>query len=426
DFTYLTLEEVKKMPIVELEQLHVAGAPEHLHLHMLHRLARAERFAAVVDAYRELGVPEHLRLVWEDALYFAALRWKRDVVLQLLAIDPEAAAQVAETSPAVRLIAAAEDAGKFCEALDAESLRLLKAHDSTGLRDIVGVITESPYRALGIMFARGALLLTESEHSTWIYNQIVSARGELDLLPDDESADLLDLRAARVPKGEENAGLRDAQAKLEAKGEEVRAVRERLAATEREIALREKRESRPAEQRAGTRGAAEGEPARDIRAKMERLKTLLQERGDERVTLRREVEKLHTELETLRAMSGSTGASTDAGSHDPEEAGEQLQVSGQQPVRLIEFPKRFSETLRGFPQQVGRAVLQHLGRIASGEPAALMGLTKMYECENVLRLRVAGDYRLLLALWPDRVQALDVVNRRDLQSRLKTLRAGGG
>ncbi|HMJ07110.1 MAG TPA: SEC-C metal-binding domain-containing protein, partial [Chthoniobacterales bacterium] len=409
DFACMTPEQVMKMPVAELEKLSVAGAPEKLQMTMLHRLARAECFAAVVEAYRELGVPEELRLVWEDALLCAAARWKRDAVMQLLAACPEAEARMAEFTPAVRLIAASDDAAKFCETLEAESLRLVKSHDSTGLRDLAAAVTASPYHALGILLARGALLLTESEHSTSIYDQILATRGELDLPPDDESADLLDLRAARGGQGEENAGLREAQAKLEAKAAEVRAVRERLAGMEREISLREKRESRATErpQANGHGDQVAGESVREMRAKMDRLKGLLQERGEERVTLRREVEKLHDELETLRS-AGAHGAA-DAGSHDAEEAGEAVQVSGQQPVRLIEFPKKFGETLAGFPQQVGRAVMQHLGRIASGEPTAFMGLTKIYECDNVLRLRVAGDYRLLLGLWPDRVQVRDVV-----------------
>ncbi len=426
DFASLTLEQVMKMPVAELERLWVAGAPEKLQVTMLHRLARAECFAAVVEAYRELGVPERLRVVWEDALLCAAARWKRDAVMQLLAACPEAEARMAEFTPAVRLVAASDDAAKFCETLEAESLRLVKSHDSTGLRDLVAAVTASPYRALGILLARGAVLLTESEHSTCIYDQILSTRGELDLPPDDESADLLDLRAARGLQGEENADLREAQAKLEAKAAEVRAVRERLAATEREIALREKRASRAIErpQANGHGDPVAGEPVREMRAKMNRLKALLQERGEERVTLRREVEKLHDEVETLRSASATSAAG--AAADEAEEAGEQVQVSGHQPVRLIEFPKKFREGLAEFPQPVGRAVLQHLGRIASGEPTAFMGLTKLHDCGNVLRLRVAGDYRLLLRLEPESVRVIDVVNRRDLQARIKILRASGG
>ena len=48
----------------------------------------------------------------------------------------------------------------------------------------------------------------------------------------------------------------------------------------------------------------------------------------------------------------------------------------------------------------------------------------MQGCE-VLRTRVASDYRLLLHLTPTNVQVIDVVNRRDLEKRLKLLRTNG-
>jgi hypothetical protein len=418
---HVTVARLRSMGLEELNELEAAELPEELQEEFIRRLAKRESFHAAAHAFEQLGVPERLHAVWMLTLRHAARRWDTEAVERLVYARSKGEEKTDDLEPAIRLILAARDPAKFCETLEAESLRLLEAHDSTGLQDLTAALTWSPYRALGIMVARGTLLLTEPEQSAWIFNEIRSVRGDLGLPLEDETADLLDARAARTPAGESDSVIEEAQAKLEQKAAEVREVREKLAALQRELTLREKRENRTVERPQG-KEHAENESARETRAKMDRLKALLQERGEERVTLRREVEKLHDELETLRSTSGGV----EAGSPDAEEGGEQVQVSGQQPVRLIEFPKKFGETLGGFPQQVGRTVMQHLGRIASGDPAAFMGLTKMYECDNVLRLRVAGDYRLLLTLWPDRVQVLDVVNRRDLQARLKNLRASGG
>jgi hypothetical protein len=38
-----------------------------------------------------------------------------------------------------------------------------------------------------------------------------------------------------------------------------------------------------------------------------------------------------------------------------------------------------------------------------------------------MRQRVGSDFRLMFRLWPDRVQVVDLVNRKDLERRIKAL-----
>jgi mRNA-degrading endonuclease RelE of RelBE toxin-antitoxin system len=64
-----------------------------------------------------------------------------------------------------------------------------------------------------------------------------------------------------------------------------------------------------------------------------------------------------------------------------------------------------------------------LGRIAAGESG--VDVVKVLECEDVMRARVAGDYRVLFRYTSSVVEVLDVADRRDLQKRAKTLRAKG-
>ncbi len=416
----ITDEQAQLMMLPELSKRAVAYMTEDAQPVALGRLARGEHFAEVVEAFRELGVPARLREAWKLAVQFATRAWRRDVVMQLIEAGGEEAPRLDELECSVRLLVASQDAGEFCAAVEKEALALLQAHNSLGLQDLVAGLTWSPYRALGIMVARGALLLTEPEHSAWIFDEIHFVRGDLDLPIDDPVGDLLDERASRRRAGDENAGLDAAQVKLEAKAAEVRAVREKLAALQREIGLREKREQRVAVEQVRS-VAAEPAELGAMRGKVETLKALLKERGEERVSLRREVEKLHADLAALRAAPDAS----DPAEEESEEPGEAMEVRGHQPLRLIEFPKKFRETLANFPSQVGRAVMTLLGRLASGEPAAFMGLVKVYECEDVVRARVAGDYRLLLRFTTEALEVLDVVNRRDLKRRLKALRAKG-
>jgi len=90
-------------------------------------------------------------------------------------------------------------------------------------------------------------------------------------------------------------------------------------------------------------------------------------------------------------------------------------------VRLIEFPKNFQQTLAGFPRHVARATMIMTGRLAAGEPAAFVGALRLKATPNVMRQRIGSDYRLLFRLWPDRLELIDLINRKDLDRRLKTL-----
>jgi hypothetical protein len=92
---------------------------------------------------------------------------------------------------------------------------------------------------------------------------------------------------------------------------------------------------------------------------------------------------------------------------------------------VIGFPKKFHRTLEGFPKQVGKGAMVLLGRLAAGEPAAFTGIVRLRECPETLRARIGIDHRLLFRLLPDSVQVVDLINRRDLESRIKQVRDDG-
>jgi hypothetical protein len=62
-----------------------------------------------------------------------------------------------------------------------------------------------------------------------------------------------------------------------------------------------------------------------------------------------------------------------------------------------------------------------IGRLAAGEPAAFVGALRLKVMPNVMRQRIGSDYRLLFRLHSDRLQVIDLINRKDLDRRLKTL-----
>jgi hypothetical protein len=62
-----------------------------------------------------------------------------------------------------------------------------------------------------------------------------------------------------------------------------------------------------------------------------------------------------------------------------------------------------------------------LGRLAAGEPAAYVGVVRLKAAREIWRQRIGGDHRLLFRLTPMHVQVVDLINRRDLELRIKTL-----
>jgi hypothetical protein len=61
------------------------------------------------------------------------------------------------------------------------------------------------------------------------------------------------------------------------------------------------------------------------------------------------------------------------------------------------------------------------GRLAAGEPAAFAGAKRLQLNHEVVRQRVGADYRLFFRLSPDACEVIDLINRKDLERKVKTL-----
>jgi hypothetical protein len=160
---------------------------------------------------------------------------------------------------------------------------------------------------------------------------------------------------------------------------------------------------------------------KELRDKVEGLKSALKDRHNERNTLRRELQKAHMDLEALRQTAAPT---THVEAVEPDREEEMLlpqDAPEVHPVRVIEFPKGFQPLLAEFPRQVARAAMVMIGRLAAGEPAAFVGALRLKATPNVMRQRIGSDFRLLFRLHPDRLEVIDLINRKDLDRRIKTL-----
>ncbi len=220
----------------------------------------------------------------------------------------------------------------------------------------------------------------------------------------------------------ENEKLREARQKLQAKAAEVNRMKNDMEKLHAEI---ERREQKAADNAAKPTPAPAApvdlEVLRDLREKVSTLKSELKERHDERAVLRRELNTTLNEVETLRENQSHAHGSP----ADHEDNDDHLvlpgPVGGSQPVRLIEFPKKFHHTLGRFPKQIARGTLTLLGRLAAGEPDAFQGVVRLKQRPDTLRARIGIDHRLLFRLETDAIHVIDLIPRQDLERRIKSL-----
>jgi hypothetical protein len=320
---------------------------------------------------------------------------------------------------------ARDEPADFLKVMDQLAREAVTLNDSATLSSLAAGLMTSGQRALGILVARGVLPITDKKDALFLFEQMLESRDKLNLSPDDPFSDLIDslfTEEDSEPSGDAEA-LRVARHRLESKAQEVRQLKESLEQLRSEIEHREEKPLTPAVQSSSLQGSLDEGALHALREKVSELKCELKQRHNERAVLRRELEKMHTDLESLRQFQVQHGKPI----QDPEETDEEEslilpgEVTANQPVRLIEFPRKFQSALALIPRQTARATLAILGRLAAGEPAAFSGVVRLKACPDILRQRIGIHYRLLFRLQPDQVQVVDVINRKDLPRRIKSL-----
>ena len=419
--SFLTPARIDHTSLVEMLIYDPTKIPKSVLKTYFFRLAAYRLFDKAAESLEKLGYSPELEDSWDTVMTLANRSARYDIVQRLVKLRDSSEAFEKDLWFGYRLANAANDPAKFLEILEGHTTLAVEENTIGGLHGITYALLNSKLRALGILIARGVIPLDPMKEANFLYEEVLRARDLLALPPNDIDSDIMDerLRRERAPDSDSEA-LLEAQAKLGSKAKEVRALKESLHQLQREIEIRERRE-KPVDAPANVISLVDEKALADLRGKVENLKTELKERHNERNELRRELQKTQSDLEELREKSEGQ-VETEKISEDEENA---LllpeETLGQQPVRLIEFPKKFEERLATFPRHVARNVMKTIGELASGEPAAFVGVVRLKAIPTMMRQRVGSDFRLLFRLFPDRVQVVDVINRKDLDRRIKTL-----
>lgn len=261
------------------------------------------------------------------------------------------------------------------------------------------------------------------KNATFILEEIQRARDRLDLPPEEPFAEVLEKRLHDTihETGAEAAALQKTRRLLTEKAAEILDSNEKLAQLQRDIRLHEKRLATTA---ASTPKAdAEQETLRALRDKLASTNASLRAANEERTVLRRQAMEAVSQAEAERAKRPAPAAPSgdDESSDDDSAITLPGGIDSHQLPRPIDFPRRFHDTLSHLPTQIGRAALILIGRIAAGESTAFNGVVRLRATPDVLRVRIGRDHRLLFRLHPDRVELVDLINRRDLDRRIEKL-----
>jgi mRNA-degrading endonuclease RelE of RelBE toxin-antitoxin system len=158
-----------------------------------------------------------------------------------------------------------------------------------------------------------------------------------------------------------------------------------------------------------------------MRERIESLKLLLKDRHNERNSLRRELKAAQDQIESLRQTPAATASSPNLDRAEDQLLDSEDLPQAKQPVRLPEFPRRFEDVLARLPPATARSCLSMTGRLAAGEDSAFAGVKRLKALRDVYRQRIGEHYRLLFRMHPGRIEFVDLIHRRDLERRIKSL-----
>ena len=423
---FLTQERIEDMRGPKVARLRIELVPPHLQKFLLARLSLFQLHEALLAAWEKVGWRDDLRVVYENCLFEAAQGGYREVLIRLMAlrgITPEHDA----LGITGKLLLARDNPEQYLALIEEAARRHLHDEQDLSCVDVACALTEGSLPGLGTLVARGAAATASPDDAEMLFECIGKVRDRLDLPPEDPGEWMLD-HLYDLPEEldeETREELAAARRQMEAASAETSRLRTQLsevrAQLERQERLARRNKTAPALPAAPV--AAPEPSAIELRKRVDDLKSALKERHTERNALRRELNKVLKETAELRESKTRQGPDANAASEPDHEEPALLaeEATALQPVRVPVFPGRFMQTLESFPGNVSRGVMALIGRLAAGEPAAFVGMRRLRVRHEICRVRLAGDYRLLFKLQAEKLEILDLINRRDFEKWLKTL-----
>jgi hypothetical protein len=283
--------------------------------------------------------------------------------------------------------------------------------------------------ALGLLIARGVLPVCGWVNQPILIEDIEDARDVLGLDDNepgyeiidatdqaslDEARHAIDLEKARA---ETTSRVSQRDAEIQRLKSQIDAMQETL--TKRENAI-EKANAAPQEKSTSppaVPAAQDLSETRELRDHLRRLKDTLKVEHDERNRAMRDLRAAQDQLRrTTREKPENPSPEKSIGHEQDAEDSTSISIEWErQTLRIPEYGTAFREALRNHPRQASAAALAAAGRLAGGDPSIWKTVRALKLRPGTLRVRVAGDYRLLFEIAPgDTLRLIDFILRRDL------------
>lgn len=423
---HLNPAKLKLLPTHELARLDVLKITEKHELRetFIAQLAAHRLVDEAVTAFEKIGCHGNSQqTLWDWVMRFVTEKGRKDLAQRLMELRYGHGPQPWGVRPGTLLLLRKGEPEAFLtmlELLAKDALDDSEPTEEAWLCELAYAVMISPMPALGILLAQRLIPIISKREGVKLLDHVLRTRDRMGLSPQEPFADLLEKRFSEEvsDEGKDAQQLRAARQKLEAKTAENRQQIEQLRQREREVRLLEKKlveASKP------TETEADAASLRELKEKLRLEKSANRQSSEERAQLRRELGQAYAELKAERKEKAKTPAAAQANLPSEDDLLLPGEVESTQPPRLIEFPRRFQDTLLHLPRQVGRAAMMLCGRLAAGDPSAFSGVVRLKLAPDVLRVRVGLDHRMLFRLLPDTVQIVDLINRRDLEKRIRSL-----
>ncbi len=423
---FLTSDELLQMRSHELARLDPAKVAASLRPLLINRLLLFGEREAAVELFEKTGVPEELRGHWLDCIDTVVAAGRKDLLARLQPLRDPSELQSEDFPLAAKLLTA--DPADVLHLIEKAARTRLERADQSDAIDLAYALLDSPWRALGILVARGLIAHCGLFDAETLLDAILETRDKLHVPPGDPIQAVFDARLeTSLEAHRDSTELQDAHEKLLASGEELNAARSKLARLQAELDKAE-REKKDREQQTVPLSSVNSAPVQplidesalqELRRRVAFLRDELQERHRERNQLRGDLNLALDRLEEL-SRKEPVPVAVDEIEDSETDWSDEAEPSGTQPVRIPEFSSKFRSSLEELPARIVRQAMLSIGRMAAGESGAFVGIKRLTRSRDIVRQRIA-DHRLLFRLHPQAIELLALIPRRDLERRIKSL-----
>jgi hypothetical protein len=289
--------------------------------------------------------------------------------------------------------------------------------------------------ALGLLIARGVLPVSGWVNQPTLVEDIEDARDLLGLDDNEPAYEIVEATdQASIHQERHALDLEKVRAettsRVSQRDAEIQRLKSQIDAMQETLAKRESEPTKPVpppQDKSAIPAPAALDPAetRELRDHLRRLKDNLKVEHEERNRALRDLRAARDQLRRStreKPENSAPNPPADAQTDDEDTLNIDLEWE-RQPLRLPEYSSAFRESLRKHPRQAAAAALTAVGRLAGGDPSLWKTVRALKLRPGTLRVRIAGDYRLLFETGPaDTLHLVDLILRRDLDRWL----AGAG